>query len=899
MRKAITLMLVLLAVLGSSNLYAALNVSVTQPSSSTQVGNTLPNIYLKFDGVVTNAENTLTISSPKGGSIALELDRVMMDRVKQNTIIVKAENVVTRSGLWTLHIPAGFFTDESGDTNEEMNPSWTLNNASEPEEGALTYTISQPAGDTHEGTYFPNITIDFDRHVTCAAETLPVTLSTGETHEVTLNTMFMDMGYLNSVVLQTSDLGISNSCTVSVRIPAGFFTDDSGLKNVTTDHSWVYTNPEEVVTKNLPMEVVLASSGTSYTGSTFNTNIALKFETKVTYKSTQLTVTTSLGDTYQADLNTMFMDNDMENQIIVKTNSLGINKSCDVTLHVPAGFFTDSEGVSNEESQYTFQYINPDQGGSEEPAKELVIENFKFVGSNGQEVDLTNGGSLAQFTSGDYFYVTINDLPNIKMVTLSIVDQNPAEGDDAVIRNFEITNVTADGVYSCRVAGKLVNKLVSGHVYDFIFNAYDATNVKAATASYGPVTIKVNGSTPGYQYSPYKLLSADPVAGSEIIDPSTVITLKYSGPVEVLSKSFITEGGQGAATTSFRELKPNYDKTEWTLVVGESFWNSAKGSYYFEMYVVDENGLVVRGNMGREDTSHQEISYDCFLGCPAVDVLPAAGTVDELYTFSATYGGKNIALGSALDKPYLIDARGNRVAEVDMSSEVNYDAAGKVIPADVTSDVVSAKVEFKLNKKVVAPGYYTLVVPHAAFSMGTEQTGESNKYMAIDYTIEYKPVEFVSVSLEIADYSKVTYRMVKDQESVVDLKAGEAWKVASLTLNGEDVTSSINAAGLYTLPALAADAHLVATLEYAEELTLTDVSGVGLIEGENGQVKVFNDGECIVVEGLTAGANVAVYTVNGMLITSHVATDNTVRIKAAQDVIYIVRVGEKAVKIQH
>lgn len=160
MRKAITLMLVLLAVLGSSNMYAALNVSVTQPSSSTQVGNTLPNIYLKFDGVVTNAENTLTISSPKGGSIALELDRIMMDRVKQNTIIVKAENVVTRSGLWTLHIPAGFFTDENGDTNEEMNPSWTLNNASEPEEGALTYTISEPAGDTVEGSSFPNILVD-------------------------------------------------------------------------------------------------------------------------------------------------------------------------------------------------------------------------------------------------------------------------------------------------------------------------------------------------------------------------------------------------------------------------------------------------------------------------------------------------------------------------------------------------------------------------------------------------------------------------------------------------------------------------------------------------------------------------------------------------------------------
>ena len=159
--------------------------------------------------------------------------------------------------------------------------------------------------------------------------------------------------------------------------------------------------------------------------------------------------------------------------------------------------------------------------------------------------------------------------------------------------------------------------------------------------------------------------------------------------------------------------------------------------------------------------------------------------------------------------------------------------------------------------------------------------------------------EYVSIDFEIGGYASATYRMVKGEPTVVSIKPSEEWKLVSLTLDGENVTDKVSENGLYEVPALEADAKLAAEFEYYEDLELTDLTGVGSITADNRDIRVYNENGNIVVEGLVKGDNIAVYTVGGMMIANHVADKDKVNIAAPSGNIYIVRVNNGAVKIQH
>ncbi|MDE6028337.1 MAG: hypothetical protein K2G23_09715 [Muribaculaceae bacterium] len=126
--------------------------------------------------------------------------------------------------------------------------------------------------------------------------------------------------------------------------------------------------------------------------------------------------------------------------------------------------------------------------------------------------------------------------------------------------------------------------------------------------------------------------------------------------------------------------------------------------------------------------------------------------------------------------------------------------------------------------------------------------------------------EFVSIALNIDEYASATYRMVKGQESVLNLKAGDDWKLESLFLNGEDVTVEVNENGLYTLPALDEDAILDAAYTYAREINYDFETGVGNIQDV--PYSISKDGSHVLISGLNGGEQIAIYTVGGMKIAS-------------------------------
>lgn len=160
--------------------------------------------------------------------------------------------------------------------------------------------------------------------------------------------------------------------------------------------------------------------------------------------------------------------------------------------------------------------------------------------------------------------------------------------------------------------------------------------------------------------------------------------------------------------------------------------------------------------------------------------------------------------------------------------------------------------------------------------------------------------EFISVKLNIDEYATATYRMVKGEESVVDLKAGDDWKLESLSLNGDDVTSEVSEQGLYTLPALNEDATLDATYAYAHEITYDYETGVGNIEDSPYAQR--KDGSHLIISGLNGGEHIAIYTLGGMNVAelpSVPAEMGTASINLPEGQVYIVVINGISIKWKH
>lgn len=161
---------------------------------------------------------------------------------------------------------------------------------------------------------------------------------------------------------------------------------------------------------------------------------------------------------------------------------------------------------------------------------------------------------------------------------------------------------------------------------------------------------------------------------------------------------------------------------------------------------------------------------------------------------------------------------------------------------------------------------------------------------------DYVKTEFVNLTVETEGLHSTSHKAVKGETSEVRLIPDSYWSVEELTLNGTDVISSLDN-GVYTTPVLNDDTEVKAKLAYNGSLIFADTTtGVALLPENN--VKIYSDGEQIVIEGVTVGDEIVIYSVNGMVIGRHVATDNTVKVTIGSGQ-YIVRVGNTAANILH
>lgn len=196
----------------------------------------------------------------------------------------------------------------------------------------------------------------------------------------------------------------------------------------------------------------------------------------------------------------------------------------------------------------------------------------------------------------------------------------------------------------------------------------------------------------------------------------------------------------------------------------------------------------------------------------------------------------------------------------------------------------------------------TIILPEGAVYYPTDPD-ITNKEISITVKgMDVKQVdepEFVNVEVCINGFHTSKFESVKGRKLTLNLVPDGNWTVTGLSRDGDDGIIDKFEDGVYTTPALSADTRIEATVEYAG--VLINETATSVMEIPDMNVKVYSDGENIIVEGMNVGDMVAVYSVNGMLIAEREMTtaDHNMQITIARGQVYIVRVNNQAVKIQH
>lgn len=151
----------------------------------------------------------------------------------------------------------------------------------------------------------------------------------------------------------------------------------------------------------------------------------------------------------------------------------------------------------------------------------------------------------------------------------------------------------------------------------------------------------------------------------------------------------------------------------------------------------------------------------------------------------------------------------------------------------------------------------------------------------------------VALTVKIADGPAMKSQAYDKAAMVLNVAFDdEYWEVTEASVNGEKLfdTPAANADIKFTVNG---DTQVDVKVGYKGELQFVETSGV--VELTDAIKVGVADGK-VYVEGLAEGEEVVVYSMAGMIIGSHKATDSRLEIKLDKGA-YVVRVGEKAAKV--
>ncbi|MDD4821655.1 MAG: leucine-rich repeat protein [Bacteroidales bacterium] len=156
--------------------------------------------------------------------------------------------------------------------------------------------------------------------------------------------------------------------------------------------------------------------------------------------------------------------------------------------------------------------------------------------------------------------------------------------------------------------------------------------------------------------------------------------------------------------------------------------------------------------------------------------------------------------------------------------------------------------------------------------------------------IESSDLGTINIVLSISSGEAGAIELIMRKGDIFTFKVvpSTGWKINTVMYNALDVTSQLDAQNQFTTPMLEANS----TIRISFENTLSSVDQV-----ETSNIKLFSEGEFIVIEGGEPGETISVYTESGSLYQTMTLTDNILRINAPRGHIYLIKIAGKSFKV--
>ena len=918
MKKLFTTLAVAAIALFSTNAASAFELSLAEGFSGPLAGGTFTPEQISGEswGLV-GAEGTVSFTDPTLTTATVfspsyETTPVPVGTFDWGTLLLmgKIDWTTMEGGQYTVVVPEGLLTASNG-TNDLFSFTFTLDNAGGGSGDVTGYTVNPASGSTLVN--LKKFQISFDSF--CPGwiedyEKITVTKDGTPFCEVTT-----DSDYFSTLTVQFATPATEAGHYV-ITIPANTIPDGENWES--TDFypeeivvEYTLTGGEFEVTK-YPLTASISgidlASCPELTYADLEENMIINGLPQESFETMgNVTVLGPNGEEYSVAVNSYMIS--YTGSIIVYTGTIyevldwTTMPAGKYTLNLPAGYAYNDDGQS-EAASFSFIYKGYEGGsGSDEPAGDVSVAALYFT-VDGTEINmLANHAPFGQLTNGNFSWaVELEGGDDVKKVALALYQGEEWLG------SWETETQDSFGLWT-KTPWIYTMDFYDNLTYRVEVTAYNGTNGGNTTKTYGPFEVcTFTGTTPGFSYSDVTLEDIQPAPGTEITNVNEKFVLTFSGPIAEV-KFNLNEGGQGGETVTLTG-KPNGSKTVWTFDASE-VWARTDHAWYTEIQAYDPDGLIVKGNYLENEATYFEFEYSCFLAGPSAAVTPAAGPVlDKLYTFVVTQGKdaqEDASIGKGISWawtgfPTLQDTEGNIIAYANTNDDeyqyIYYDEAGNET-YDGGFDREPDAIRFHLTKEVTEPGTYKLVIPHATFNFGSEQSSAFNRFQEVTYNLVSSSeviggLETVKVSVATASYASTSFDVVKSKSVTVNFTPAEGFALASLTLDGEDVTADV-ADNAYTFTP-EADAALVATYEFTEDVTIIESSGY--LDVESRQITVSNHAEGIQIIGLIEGDDVKVYSVNGMVLANFKATTDMVNISVPTG-LYIVTVNGNAVKVQH
>ena len=340
--------------------------------------------------------------------------------------------------------------------------------------------------------------------------------------------------------------------------------------------------------------------------------------------------------------------------------------------------------------------------------------------------------------------------------------------------------------------------------------------------------------------------------------------------------------------------------------------SGGKAAYYTFNYVpgvltIEKVPLNVSvGNYERtynENNPYFEIKYEGFVLGENYSVLDTKPTATTSATRTSDVGKYDIIVSGGSDNNYVFSYSSGvltvKKADQTLSWDQNltnlkvYDqielkaVATSGLPISYTMDKTDVCEIYKAGSKTYISCDNPGTVRIRAIQEGNnnyETTARMYKEVKVSNPDDEKP----TLSIKQVNSGTISVKVEKGDTYSFTITPEYGWHIHSVTYNGYDYTSQLDATNTFKTPKINSDA--IINIAYAE-------GSSGVSNTRANKMKVLGISNGIQITGTNSGEKVFVYGTDGILLHSSQSNGDSIYVALPENNIYIIKVGEQTIKI--